>query len=173
MTRACRFVSTLILLVVLFVVIGPFGINAIGQKPDSNQTSDSTAADHPKDSSALTFKLITLGQAFDENMVPLGVATYQASNGTILTVFQGGFRSPAQAQAYLEKQIAQATRVIRRGVKKDKKGKVIGERAQGLFPVQLSDIPIPAVLWTNGADYNEILASSVPTILKLESTLTP
>ena len=173
MTRGCRFISTLTLLVDLFVVIGPFGINATGQKSDSNQTSDSTAAGHPKDSSALTFKQMSVGEALDENKVHLGIATYQASNGTILTVFQGGFVSPAEAQAYLEKQIAKATRVIRRDVKKDRKGKAIGERAQVLFPSDHSDVPTLAVLWTNGADFNEILAFSIPTILKLEAYLTP
>ena len=173
MTRSCRFVSTLILSVDLFVWIGLLRINAIGRTPSSNQAGNSRATGHATDSSALTFKQMSVGEALDENKVHLGIATYQASNGTILTVLQGGFKSPAQAQAYLEKQIAKATRVIRRDVKKDKKGKVIGERAQGLFPVEHSDVPTPAVLWTNGADFNEILASSLPTILKLESTLTP
>jgi hypothetical protein len=113
------------------------------------------------------FKNTMMGEMLDEDGVHLGFTNFTASDGNTLTVLYENFGSPAIAQAFLEKQIAKAVKVIERKKKLNPAGTVVGERAEILLKLSVEK-PIPAVLWTDGVKFHEIYSSSRDSVLELE-----
>jgi hypothetical protein len=100
--------------------------------------------------------------------------TFRARDGVMVSELHGSFESTARAEYYFNKDVSQAVRVDHSGVKRDRKGKAIGKRAQiivRLDPPESGDVP--SVLWTSGTDFFELMSDSLPHILALEKELTP
>jgi|KBSMisStaDraftv2_1062788.scaffolds.fasta_scaffold496834_2 hypothetical protein len=113
------------------------------------------------------FKNDVMGEMQDEDGVHLGFTNFTASDGNKLTVLYEDFGIPATAQAFLEKQIAKAVKVIERKKKLNPAGTVVGERAEILLKLS-PEKSIPAVLWTDGVKFHEIYSSSRDSLLELE-----
>src|SRR6202000_2085307 len=106
----------------------------------------------------ISFENTLMGEMRDEDGVHLGFTNFKASDGSTLTVLYEDFGSAATAQAFLEKQIAKAAKVINRKNKLRPDGTVIGERAEILLRLS-SERAIPAVLWTDGVKFHEIYSA--------------
>jgi len=78
------------------------------------------------------------------------------------------FGSPASAQAFLEKQLAKAVKVIERKKRLNPAGAVVGEHAEIVLRLS-AERAIPAVLWTDGVKFHEIYSSSRDSVLELEN----
>jgi hypothetical protein len=130
----------------------------------SGQTSTKRDRSAPK---KVTFESTSKGQMEDEAGVHLGFTNFTASDGNTLSVLYKDFGSSANAQAFWEKQLAKAVRVIERKKKLDPTGTVVGERAEILLRLS-PQRAIPAVLWTDGVKFHEIYSSSRDNILELE-----
>jgi hypothetical protein len=100
--------------------------------------------------------------------------SYRARDGLEVSELHGSFESAARAEYYFDKYVSRAVSVDRRGIKRDRKGRPIGKRAQfisRLDPPESKDVP--AVIWTSGTNLYELTSDSFPHILSLEKELTP
>jgi hypothetical protein len=113
----------------------------------------------------LQFKTGMSGDMIQDGIL-LGFTDYEAPDGTGLNVAYRTFNDAAQAAAFFDKETAGAAKVVKRGDKKDKKGKVVGERAQILLPKPNEGLI--AVIWTDGRTFHRISSSSLKDILDLE-----
>jgi len=91
-----------------------------------------------------------------------------------LTTIYGSFASESLAKAQFEEEVAKAVRILRRDKKKDKLGTVVGERAEimALADDGRKIRAIPAILWTFGSNYHEIMSASEQDNLALEKKFT-
>lgn len=90
--------------------------------------------------------------------VHLGCTQFGASDGEVLVKYDTEFRSGDEAKRYLDWKVARSVKILRRGVKTDRKGESVGYRAE----VQVtSDPKDSALIWTNGAFFYQILAKSL------------
>jgi hypothetical protein len=126
----------------------------------------------PRKKKPIKFENMMMGEFITEDGVHLGLTTFKASDGVKLTATDGEFDSARRAQQEFDKEIAKATKVIERGKKKDKTGKVIGERALIMAGTSDLDKPIPAVVWTDGLWFHEIRSTSMRDIIELEKLYT-
>jgi len=108
-----------------------------------------------------------MGEVRDEDGVILGFTNFKSSDGDALTVLYQDFGSLATAQAFLEKQLAKAAKVVDRKNKLSPDGAVVGERAEILLRLS-PERSIPAVLWTDGVKFHEIYSTSRDSVLELE-----
>lgn len=113
------------------------------------------------------FENTGMGEMHDEDGVHLGFTNFTASDGSTLTVLYEDFGSPATAQAFLEKRVAKAVKVMDRKNKLGSGGTVDGERAEILLKLP-SEKAIHAVLWTDGVKFHEIYSTSRNSVLELE-----
>jgi hypothetical protein len=113
------------------------------------------------------FENTGMGEMKDGEGVPLGFTNFKGSDGSTLTVLYKRFENSATAQAYFERQILKAMKVVERNKKLNTSGNAAGDRAEILlrFEAQKS---IPAILWTDGAMFHEIYSSSRKSMLDLE-----
>jgi hypothetical protein len=107
-----------------------------------------------------------------EDKAHLAITNYLASDGVGLTVVHGEFPSTAAAQEYIEKVLAKAVKVLQRGEKKDKAGKVVGKRAVAIVSTGNPDKPFLAILLTYGPDFYEIESPSSADSRIMEMRLT-
>jgi hypothetical protein len=121
---------------------------------------------------AMTFRIIARGESRDDDGHQFASTAYRASDGSKLNVLRGRFESQRLAEEYLGKQTAKASKVIESGPETDKTGRAVGKRAQVAFSTGDSGT-VAAVLWTNGAEYREIVSDSLPGVLALEKALAP
>jgi hypothetical protein len=115
----------------------------------------------------IVFEKTVMGELRDEDGVHLGFTNFTASDGNTLAVLYEDFGSPATAEAFLEKQMAKAAKVIDRQNKLSPDGTVVGERAEILLRLSLEKT-VPAVLWTDGVKFHEIYSTSRDCVLELE-----
>jgi hypothetical protein len=115
----------------------------------------------------INFENTLMGEMLDEDGVRLGFTNFKASDGNAVIVLYQDFGSPATAQAFLEKQLAKAAKVIDRKNKLSPDGAVVGERAEILLRLS-PERSIPAVLWTDGVKFHEIYSTSRDSALELE-----
>jgi hypothetical protein len=118
-----------------------------------------------------TFKIIGRGESRDEDGNQFALTAYRSPDGRKLTAINRGFDSERLSEQYLEKQTAKASRVIKVEPKTDRTGRVVGKRAEIMFSPGAREIP--AVLWTQGSQFHEIVSDSLPSILSLEKQLSP
>jgi hypothetical protein len=115
----------------------------------------------------ITYENALMGEMRDEDGVHLVFTDVKASDGNYLTVLYQDFNSPADAQAFFEKQLAKAAKVVDRKNKLSPDGTFVGERAEILLGLS-SGGAIPAVLWTDGVKFHEISSTSRDSVLELE-----
>ena len=115
----------------------------------------------------LEFKNTGMGEITDDDGVHLGFANLKGSDGSTSTVLYENFGSTAAAQAYLEKRIAKAAKLIERGGKRGTTGEIVGVRAEIVLRLDAGKTA-PAVLWTDGVKFHLIYSSSRESMLALE-----
>jgi hypothetical protein len=115
----------------------------------------------------ITFTNVAMGEVLDEERVHLGVTFFKASNGNSVEVLYEDFKSPVEAQRYLERQLAKAVMIIERKAKTDAAGKVVGERAEILLRIS-PETTIPTILWTDGLKFHQIQSPSRDCVVELE-----
>jgi hypothetical protein len=115
-----------------------------------------------------------MGEMYDEsgNGKHIPFTDYKASDGTGLKAMDPEFESPEKAEEYFEIRIAKAQKITTRSKKRNSRGRVIGERAEGVYSSP-DGTTFPAVLWTDGKVFREIDSRSLPLSLKLEKAITP
>jgi hypothetical protein len=115
------------------------------------------------------FTVESQGDVLDEGGRRLALTGYRATDGVLVTNVHGIFDSPSEADSYFEKETAKAMKVVRRGLKKNRKGDSVGRRAEVLYPPSPPNTKaVPAVLWTDGTSYYVLISPSLPDILSLE-----
>src|SRR5260370_968226 len=120
----------------------------------------------------IQFKIRTMGDGWDTDGVHLAVASYEASDGVVLALTHYQCVSAVAAQEYFKKATGKVTRITKRGKKKDKAGRVVGERAEGVFPPgSPNEETTSTILWTFGPDLYEIRSSSFRDNRELEKLL--
>jgi hypothetical protein len=101
-----------------------------------------------------------------EDGVDLGFTVYKAADGVSLTVVYNDFDGASQASAFFEKELVRAAKVLSRGQKTDRDGKIVGERAE--IHLAKPNEELNAVMWTDGRKFHEIQSTSLQDILALE-----
>lgn len=121
----------------------------------------------------MTFKPVMQAETIDKDGVHSSLTTYTASDGSSLTVNYSYFVSEGAAQEYFEKVLNKdATKIKERGKKKDKKGKVVGERAEVIVLIGSGDQTTPAIMLTFGPHFYEFMGGSSRARLAIEMKLT-
>jgi hypothetical protein len=108
------------------------------------------------------------GQSGDsiQDGVVLGFTVYKASDGISVTVFYNDFKDASEASAIFEKKLIRAPKVLMRGQKIDRGGKIVGERAEIRLPQPKETLS--AVMWTDGRKFHEIESISLRDIRAME-----
>jgi hypothetical protein len=109
-----------------------------------------------------------MGELKTEKGVLLPFSMFDASDGVKLTAISAEFNSSQRAKEIFEDEIAKAMKLIEHGAKKDKGGKVVGDRARVLFKGNSPDASISALVWTQGKYFHEIISTSWTDIQELE-----
>jgi len=168
-----RFQKQIVSALILAHLIGTTGqarVLRIRQSPgSSSEVSRALSAQRTK---RIQFKIRTMGDGWDKDGVHLAVASYEASDGVVLALTHYQCVSAVAAQEYFMRAIGKVTRITKRSKKKDKAGRVVGERAEGVFPASSpNEETTSAVLWTFGSDLYEIRSSSLRDNRELEKLL--
>jgi hypothetical protein len=164
-----RFDGVPVLLIAALLPIGSHnsdGIRVVWQQPSSAQSSkDSTKGKRP-----LTFSncLTTTALIRTAAGSKLGLSSICASDGVQLGILYNTFDDAQHATDVFDQEIATAVKILERGKKLDKSGKVVGERAQVLIQFDEPTKTMSAVMWTDGRMFREIYGSSLRDILELE-----
>ena len=137
------------------------------QFPGNNFQAKSTKS-RGSEKTKMQFTRGTSGELLTEDGEKLGFTNFKASDDIELQVLYWGFDDAPRATEVFEKQIARAIKVVQRGKKLDKNGKVVGERAQVTFSSRGSQETFSAILWTDGPKFHQIQSISLPEILELE-----
>jgi hypothetical protein len=114
---------------------------------------------------------VKMGEMIDKEATEAGFRTAYASNETrlVLTDFEasdgvrvhyehGQFRSPKEAKRYLHWKVARASRILKRGVNTDSRGRSVGLKAEVVLAADHKD---SAVMWTDGATFYEVISESL------------
>jgi hypothetical protein len=141
----------------LFLVAAQSGL--VGQEKAPTTPKQATAR--------VEFQNIIMGELRDEAGVHLGFTNFKGSDGSMLTVLYQGFADSEAAQNYFEKQIAKASKIIKREKKLDTSGKTVGDRAEILLRLDAGK-SIPAILRTDGRQFHEFYSASRESLLLLE-----
>lgn len=130
------------------------------------------AADKP-----LTFQVTVMADGEDQDAAEAGFQTvhwkgahfgyngYKASDGQRLSLKYGEFRTEDEARRYFEWSLEKAAQVIKKGDRRDAKGKVVGLRAEVSLK---SGQAAYAVMWTEGAIFREVSADDLAHAVALE-----
>lgn len=125
----------------------------------------------------LEFQVLAMGEIVDSEGTKAGFRTvpfskahfgftgFKASDGAKLTAMDGQFRSPEEAKRYFEWIVSRCPKILKRGVKTDSKGKIVGYRAEVLLGVDQKQW---AVIRTNGAMFFQIVSDSLADALEFE-----
>jgi hypothetical protein len=131
----------------------------------------SSAQRGANNSSKIEFTNTAMGEVTDEDGIWLGFTSFRSSDGIASTIYYRDFGSPAEAQAYLERQIAKAKKLIGRGEKVGTNGQAVGMRAEVLVRSDARKKASPiwsSVLWTDGVKFHQIYSLSRENMLDLE-----
>lgn len=96
-----------------------------------------------------------------------------SEDGTVVDRYQEWYQSAAQARERLEKLTKHASRVIKRGTKKDTKGNVVGQRVELAFEGVDKANSKFVIAWTDGATLVRLRSASLPLLLDFESQFYP
>jgi hypothetical protein len=118
------------------------------------------------------FAIIGTAEIVDDQGIRSALTTFQTKDGTALSLIHHECETRPAAEAYLGKMIGKAKKIVQRNEKKNKHGKIIGERAE-VISSDAAGHSLPEVMWTDGSDYREITSQSRSNILILEKQLTP
>jgi hypothetical protein len=125
-----------------------------------------------KNTSRPEFTVVMRGEGTDADGLFVAFTTYEGAPGFRLSQIHRMCATEKEAHEYFEKQLTRF-KVVSREPKKDKTGKVVGERAEVLLIRDKGKEPIPEILFTIGSDYLEIGSSSRDANLELEKYLSP
>lgn len=109
-------------------------------------------------------KIKLMGELLDEDGIHLAVTTWEPRDGGgwTVTVIHNEFPTPLGAKEYLDKQVAKAVRVIKRGRAKSH-GKIDGMRVELILrgiSRNGGELERPAVLRTDGPQFYEVSSDS-------------
>ena len=87
--------------------------------------------------------------------------------------YQEWYKSAAQAHKSLEELTKHASRVIKRGTKKDAKGNVVGQRVEMAFDSADKASTKVVIAWTDGATVVRLKSQSLEVLRDFESQFYP
>jgi hypothetical protein len=125
-----------------------------------------------KNTSRPEFTVVMRGEGTDADGLFVAFTTYEGAPGFRLSQIHRMCATEKEAHEYFEKQLTRF-KVVSREPKKDKTGKVVGERAEVLLIRDKGKEPTPEILFTVGSDYLEIGSPSRDGNLELEKYLSP
>jgi hypothetical protein len=132
----------------------------------------SEAIPQQKDGTHSEFTVVLRGDGKDPDGFFVALTIYEGPPGFKLSQIHRICATEREAHEHFERRIKRF-KVILREPKKDKAGKVVGERAEVLL-IQDGDKPlIPEILFTVGSNYLEISSASRDENLELEKFLSP
>jgi hypothetical protein len=114
------------------------------------------------------FKSILSGRGKTKAGDPYSFHIYKSTDGVGISTRSEKRGSRILANREFQKKINKADKIIERGLKLDKNGKQVGERAVLTFTDKGPDKVIARVIWTDGAYFHSIESSSLPHILEFE-----
>lgn len=168
-----NFATTKVSLVLLIGSLGT-GVHAF----QSNAASNGKAVEATRAHRRLTFKNVSTGEmidneatdagfeSFEAGRVKLAFTAFKASDGKVLTVQHGMFRTPDEASRYFHWMIEKrATDILSQGSKLDKDGGVIGVRAEVVVKLPSAS---SAIMWTNSQHFFVIFSPSLSDAVELE-----
>lgn len=116
----------------------------------------------------LDFHLMDAGEGELRGM-DASFQSYESSDGVEVLFLTRTLRSADRAQKELQRRIKTATSIIETGIKRDRNGEAVGERAVILFSdPNKTDKVRAAVWWTRKSDLLAIEAESIDHILAFE-----
>ena len=134
-------------------------------------TSDPTP--QRKNTARPQFAAVARGQGRDADGLTVALTIYEGPLGFRLSQAHRICATEKEAHDYFERQLTRVE-VVSREPKKDKTGKVVGERAEVLLIRDAGkEEPLPEILFTVGSDYLEIGSPSRYENLELEKYLSP
>jgi len=128
----------------------------------------SKSAEHTRAKIGIEFVSGDSGEIMTPDDIHLGFTNYKSTDGINLRVLYENFGDAAHAAQAFDKEIARATKIVKRSPKLDGRGKVVGQRAEVLLQSGDGLPTLCAVMWTDGVKYHEIRSRSMKHILELE-----
>src|SRR6266403_1658814 len=148
------------------------GLSACGicaaqtQPPSASARASST---QPASATSKTaFKISSMGELVTGYGIPMGFSYFVAPDGIGLFVLYLRQNDRGHAVEAFKQELARATEITKRRQKKDRNGKVVGERTEILTPSAPPKSPDYAVIWTDGPTFHMIVSSSLQDALGLE-----
>jgi hypothetical protein len=142
--------------------------NSPAQTNRSSLSAHGSSAQRTSATSKTTFKVKNMGELMTDYGIPMGFSNFTAPDGIGILVLYLRQDDRSQALRAFEHELDRATKIIKRGEKKDRNGKVVGARVELLMPSALSTQSDYAVIWTDGPTFHEIVSNSLQDTLELE-----
>ena len=112
------------------------------------------------------YKNVMMADGWDEG-IHFAFTKFVAQDGARLDVIHGYCGTVEKADAYFTKRLSQASKVLSQKTIHDKKGAIVGKRAEVSFGPDGAKKAY-GILWTNGQDFFEIMAVSLQDARRVE-----
>jgi len=129
-----------------YLSIGLLAVIASMTAYSSQQQSASVGQKLPAADECLRYESVMMGELVDQAGTKLGLRTvgrsettlgftiFKASDGVRLTAKSGEFGSSSEAKRYFDLRLSRCLKILKRGRKKEKGGRTVGDRAEVLDP---------------------------------------
>jgi hypothetical protein len=161
-------------LFLLFQLIGmSTGGNALGgQSPPNPPRNGAPASDRHNVSKNASFKNTLAGDLILDGR-RMGFTTWEGSDGSKIGVIHYQFESPIEAKTYFGNKVGEAIRIIKRGKLRDRKGRIVGERAEVILGSNESPNMVPTLLFVGGPHFYRYDGTTLEALLKFENENRP
>ncbi len=117
------------------------------------------------------FELHFIGNGKTSEGTPLGFRTYDGSEGNKVWVTYGVFPSVDSAKNQFQVWLKPARKVLKRGLKRNETGKVVGQRAVAVLAASGQQEELPTIVWTNGRRCYWVQSTSLASALQFEERI--
>lgn len=101
------------------------------------------------------------------------VHSFKADDGTLVYQSDDWYKSTSEAVGALDRLTKKASRIIKRGIKKNAKGRIIGKRVELVYGQSQKTSPEIVIAWVDGDNLIRLRAASLPLLLDFESQFYP
>jgi hypothetical protein len=146
-------------------------ITTVLNQQDSDAASRPTHSPPEQAQGISTLKPGKMAELVVEGGTHLQLINYQGADGIKLQSIHGTFENPTRAKEHLEKEAANAARIVKRNVTKSDNGEVVGERIEIRYYSVDNRQEYPALLWTKGPAFYKVSSPSRSYVLEFEKWL--
>lgn len=166
-----RFISLrnpIVTIVVASVACGMLACGVCSAQTEPSPRAHGASSQSAPAASKRVYKRKSAGELVTGYGIPMGFSSFVAPDGIGLFVMYLRQDDLDLAAEAFRQELGKAINVTKRGQKKDRNGKIVGDRAEILTPAAPPRTPDHAVIWTDGPTFHMIASSSLQDVLGLE-----